>query len=283
MEGKTFVGNCLKVVGLNHLARLVSDSNFRAIEVCEHEIDTSEGLNERDFVFKEEIGALSLKLLVRLLLNHNHDVTWLLTGVFISLAMECVLAVVGRALVDHGLEHFLLLHHLLTLACFALVGIVDDFTLTTTIIARTLRLRVHAWAELGHPRDDTATTAGCALLHCTILATFAIANRADSLTVDGNLGCLARIDLLESALEWMHDGLALFGTCRATTSTTTASEHLTQEVIHASTTTTTFFKAILTIAVISLALFAVAEHLVGLLNLLELLLVTTAIRMMGPG
>ena len=75
----------------------------------------------------------------------------------------------------------------------------------------------------------------------------------------------------------MHDRLALLGSLLLT-ATATTTEHLTEQVVHA-TATTAFFEAILTIAVIKLTLLLVAQHFVGLLNLLELLFVATTIRM----
>lgn len=47
--------------------------------------------------------------------------------------------------------------------------------------------------------------------------------------------------------------------------------------------TATFLEAVFTVLVVGFALFLVGEHLVGALNLLELLLVTTFIGVMSLG
>lgn len=285
MERKALVGDCLQIIGLDNLARLVPDADFRAVKVSQHEVDTSEGLDQSDFMFEEQIGSLSLELLVRLFLHDNDDITGLLAWELVGFTVERELAVVGCALVDHGLENFLLLDDLLALANLAFVGFIDDFTLATAIVTRSLGLRVHSRAELLHACHDTATTASCALLYSALFATETVARNADTLTVYSNLGSLTGINLLKSALEWVHDGLALLGLRGAATATsrTTTTEHLAEQVIHAAATAATFLKAILTVAIVSLALLTVAEDFIGLLNLLELFLITTTIGMMSPG
>ena len=73
-------------------------------------------------------------------MNHDDDIARFLTRSLISLSVESVLVVVGCALVDLGFEHLLLLHNLLAFANCAHVLRVDDLTLTTAIVARTLGL-----------------------------------------------------------------------------------------------------------------------------------------------
>ena len=73
-------------------------------------------------------------------MNHDDDIARLHTRSLVSFAVESVLVVVRCALVDLGFEHLLLLHDLLAFANFADVLRVDDLTLTTAIVARTLGL-----------------------------------------------------------------------------------------------------------------------------------------------
>jgi len=106
-----------------------------------------------------------------LFLNHDYDITRLLSWVFISFSVESKLAIIRGALVDHSLKHFLLLYDFLALAGLTLVGFVNNFSLTTAIITRTLRLRVHTRSKLLHLSDDTTAATCRALLNGTFFAT----------------------------------------------------------------------------------------------------------------
>ena len=262
MEWQTFLGYRLEVVGLNNLTRLVFDAKLGAVKVCDHKVDASQGLNESDFVFNEQVSSLSLELLVGLLLHDNYNVTSLLAWELISFTVERVLLIVGCTLVHHGVENFLLLDNLLALASLALVGLVDNLTLATAVVTRTLGLGVHARSELGHARHHTTATAGCALLDSAIFTSFAFAASANALSIHGNLGLLAIVNLLERALKWVHDGLALLGASGATASTAT-SEEAAKKVVHATGVTTTLFDTVFAVLVVELTLLAVAQHLVS--------------------
>ena len=173
------------------------------------EVDTGESFDQGDFVLHEEVGTLSLELLVGLLLHYDDDITWLLSGVLVSLAVECVFALVWRALVNLGINDLLLFLDLLAFADLALVGIINSLSLATAVITRTLRLGVHARSDLGHASDNTTAAASRALLDSAFFATEAIARLTDAISVHGNLRCLAIVDLLESDFHWVHDRLAL--------------------------------------------------------------------------
>jgi len=140
MEGEAFLWDGLEVIWLNHLSRLVLDSDFSSIQVCNDKIDSSQGLAESDFMLYKQISTLSLEPLVGLFLHDNDHVTGLLAWVLVCLAVECELAIVRSALIDLSINDFLLLHHLLSLARLALVGLVDDLALAATVIAGALRL-----------------------------------------------------------------------------------------------------------------------------------------------
>jgi len=64
-----------------------------------------------------------------------HYITSLSTRVLISFAVESVLIFVWCALIDIDLNDLLLFNDLFAIACLALVGFVDNFTLTSAIIA----------------------------------------------------------------------------------------------------------------------------------------------------
>ena len=213
---------------------------------------------------------------MRLLLCNDNDVTGLHARELIGFAVEGVLVVVGRAFVDNSLKHLLLLNNLLAIASLALVLLVDNLTLTATLIARALRLAVHAGSEHGHFHNHAATLAAVALLDSAIFATNAVASAANALSVHCNFGGLARVDLFKGELNLMHHGLALFGASLLLSSATHA-EKTAKQVVHATCVGTTFLKAILSILIVEVTLLLVRETLVGLLNFLKLLLVATAV------
>ena len=188
IEWETFLCNCLNIVGLDDLTWLVFNSNFSAIEVFEDEVYTSECFDQRNFVLNEQVGTSSLELLVFHLFDDNDDITWLLVGVLVSFAVEGVFGTVGCTLINSHVDNLLLLLGLLSIANFALVGFIDDLTFAAAVIARALRLRVHAGSKLRHASHDTASTAGRTLLDSAFFATFATTWLTDAVSVDSNLG-----------------------------------------------------------------------------------------------
>lgn len=283
VEGKALLTNSLQIVGFDHLAWIVFDSDFGAVKVRDHEVNTGKSLIESDFLFEKDISALSLELLVGLFLHNNDDIAGFDARRLIGLAMEGVLAIVRSALVDHGIENLLLFVHFLALANIAPVGLVDDLTLSTAVVARALRLGVHAGSKLGHFHDDTSTTAGCALLNSAFSSSPALANLTDSLSIHGNFRGFAIVNFLEGALERMHDWLA-FLRSTALLASTSHSEHLLEDTAtHATTSAATLSDSFRAVFVVCFTLLTIAQHLVGLLNFLELVFVTAAIGMVCSG
>ena len=112
--------------------------------MLDHEVDAGQSFIERDFLFEKDVGTLPLELLVGLFLHDNDDIAWLNARCLIGLTMESVLAIVRSTLIDHRIEDLLLLVHLFTFTRCASVGLINDLTLTTAVIARALGLGVHA-------------------------------------------------------------------------------------------------------------------------------------------
>ena len=261
VEGKTFLRNRFEVIRLNNLAWLVLNSNLCAIEVRDNEVNASKGFNQSDFVLNQKISTLTLESLVRLLLHHDNHVTRFLTRVLVGFTVERILAIVWRTFVDHCINNFLLLHHFLAFASLALVGLIDDLTFSTAVVTRALGLRVHARSKLGHARNHTSASAGRALLYSAFLATKTTAACANTFSVDCNFGAFTSINLLECALERMHDRLAFLWS--AGLMATSATKHGSKEVVHATATTATFLNTVLAIFIVKLALVFVTEHLVS--------------------
>jgi len=243
------------------------------------EIDAGQSLEQRDFFLNQEVRSLTLKSFVRLLLDDNDNVSWLDTWVLVCLAMEHVLLVVRCALVNLSLYDFLLLDNFLSIAGLALVFLVNHFALTATVIAGPLRLAIHPRTDHSHLHNLTTTLAGSALLDSAFFATFAFTLSANTFTIDSYFGTLAAVNFFKSHFQRVLNGLHFFRTLLSLTPS--HAEHLTQDIVHAmSLASTAFLKTIDTVFVINISLFFVCEYLVGGLQLLEFLNVTTTIGMM---
>ena len=66
----------------------------------DYKINAGERLTERDFLFNQQIGTLTLEALMGLFLHDNDYIARLLSRVLISLTVERVLAIVRCAFVD---------------------------------------------------------------------------------------------------------------------------------------------------------------------------------------
>jgi len=137
VEGKTLVEDGLDVIGLDHLSGFVLNAKLGSIKVGDDEVNTSQSLEESDFLLHEQIGTLTLEALVGLFLDDNDDISGFTAGELISLTVESVLLVVGCTLVNSSLKDFLLLVNFLTIASFALVGLIDDLASSTAVITST--------------------------------------------------------------------------------------------------------------------------------------------------
>lgn len=124
---------------------------------------------------------------MRLLLDLDDYITCLDIRVLVSLTMEHVLLTIGCTLVNLDLDDLLFFDNLFAIAGFALVLFVDDLTLTITLVAGASALRVHARSKLLHHSPHTFALASGASHYSTALATEAIALRADTVTVNGDL------------------------------------------------------------------------------------------------
>ena len=159
MEGQTLFLYGFNVVRFNHLARIVLDSQFSAVQVSDCEVNTCESLQQSDFFFDKQISSFTFKNFVRLFLHDDNNITGFNTWELISFAVEDVLLIVGRTLVNLSVKNFLLLYYFFTITHFAFVLLVYRFALSSAIVARTLRLSVHTWSKLLHTSYHTTTFA----------------------------------------------------------------------------------------------------------------------------
>ena len=98
-----------------------------------------------------------------------------------------------------------------------------------------------------------------------------------------NFRGLAIIDFLKSELHGVHDWLALLWLLGTALSTHAASKHLGEDVIHSTTASASVLKSILAVLIVNISLLFVGQHLISSVELLELLFVTTSIRMVFEG
>jgi hypothetical protein len=251
--------------------------------VSDSEIDTSQSLEESNLLFDQEIGAFPLEYLVGLLLHNNDDITGLGSWELVSLSVEGVGLPVRCTLVDLGIDDLLFLHDFLAIASLALILLVNDFTLSTTVITATSGLCVHAGSELLHFGYLTATSASATLLNGSFFAALTSARCANSFTVHSDLGLLTHVDFLKSHLQWVLHGLHLLGSLLLLSATLTT-KHLTENVVHSTgAATAALLEAFLTILVVGVTLLFIREHFVGTLELLESVLVTTTIGVILEG
>merc|ERR1719158_436428 len=258
-----------------HCAGLGADVQDPAIEVLDGERDAGESFLQGYLLAHKEVVALASELGVVLDFDDEDDVPRLDARCLIAFAVELDLLVVACPLVDGNFEDLALLLDLLALALLAPLAWVDHLALAAALVAGTLDLLHHARAQLPHFDHHTmAITAGAHGLAARFAAT-ATAGLAEDVAVDGELADLAVVAVRKANLQGMHHVLALARSATATA--TAATEHV--EDISGAATTAALLHGLLATLIVEPALVVVAEHLVGLLDLLEELLVATAVRM----
>mmetsp|Transcript_2393 Transcript_2393/g.3515 ORF Transcript_2393/g.3515 Transcript_2393/m.3515 type:complete len:203 (-) Transcript_2393:242-850(-) len=200
---------------------------------------------------------LSLKERVFFLLDNEVDITWLNIRLFIGHAMKCDPLVVPHTLVDVYFQNFALLF------CFC------DVSLSTTYMTRALDLLNHTRTNLSDFHDSTLSFA---------LGTNRWFTDHD-LPVDGKLDCLPIVEVGERDFERMAHGLAFSWTC--VSSSLSSKEHGKQILPASSWTRTIVRDSLQSVFVICRTLFWVTQNFVCSIDLLEFLLVSTFIWMVG--
>ena len=160
------------------------------------ELAAGERSEKIDLLLVEEVVLLPPEPIVRLLLDDNDDVARGDARRLVALAAEGDRLAATHALVDVYLEHLLLRDYLATTATFALVFVVDDLACAVTLVARLLELLDHR-AHLPERDLDTPALARPALPDGALLATLAVALCADDVAGEGELCCLALVEVLE--------------------------------------------------------------------------------------
>jgi hypothetical protein len=234
---------------------------------------TGECGQEIDLGVVEEIVPLALETLVRLLFNLELHITGLDARHLISLTAEVDLGTVLHTAVDVDVQHLSLDDSLLAVALFALVLFTDALTLTTAIRAHGLEALDHG-THLAHHRLHTLTIASGASLDGALLTTAAFTFGADDGFLEGELGDLAAVDVLERDLVDVVDGASFLRAWISSThaaehaskATTTSAKELGEQVLggHTAGTSAALFQTLFTILIVDLALLSVREDFVGM-------------------
>lgn len=282
VAGHTLTTEHLYVAGLDHLAGGDVDRECVVIEVLDEDLTTAESSEEVDLYFDKEVVLPALEARVGLLVDDNDNIAWNGVGCLIGLFLECDLLAILHSLVDADLEDLALLVDLLAVALLAAVLGVDDLTLTLALGAGLLHLLNHG-AELAEDDLDTLTIASATCLDSTFLATATLALFAENVLLEGKLGDLADVELLERYLDTVYKILALAGAAGTSASTTeestaSATEELREEIlgVHAAT-HSLLVKTLLAESVIEITLFGIREDFVCCGDVLESFLITTLV------
>ena len=240
-------------------------------------VTTAKGREQVDLSLVEEVVALAREAVVGLLLDFKDDVSRHDIGHLVTLTAELDLVAILDTLVDVDVKHLALHDGLLAAAALAAVLVADDLTLTVTVWADGLEALDHG-THLAHHALHTGTTTAGTRLDRTLLATAAIAARADDRLLQCQLRDLATVDILQVDLVHMVDGTGLLRACvphstteHATKGTPTAAEELRKEILSAhSTPGTSTLQAFFTQLVIDRTLLRIRQDFVRMGQFLEL-------------
>lgn len=254
--GHTMTFNCLDIIRLDDLTRLVLDTNLFAVQMCQDEIDSGQGFKKRDLLLNQEISTSALELSIGLFLDLDDNITGLDAWILISLPVEDVFLSVGCTLVNLDFNDLLLLNDLLAIASLALIFLADDLALSTAFVARLGLLRVHTRSKLLHNSPHTLSSANAAGSNSTGLASLAFALGADTVSADSDLLSLAIVKVSKSSLNGMKDRLGLLRSLRLAT-TAAHAKHAAEEIAHVGAATAALSETFLTIVVVHLTLLRV--------------------------
>jgi len=271
MERKAFAHKSFELLWLDHLSRCVLNSQLRAVKVIQREIYSQKSFTQCNCLLHQKVSTLPLESLVWLLLADNDDITSFHAKALVCLTVELILVVVWCSLVNDYLDDFLFFDQLE-------LGFVKRLTFATTYITCCLRLCVHSRSKLLHLYDHSSAFARSTILHSVVfVSSFTSINCFDSLSIHSDLCRLSIVDFLKSEFHWMHDWFALpFALLLLPSATTTEAKQVMN--VHASV-CPSVFQAFFAMLVIYVPLLLIGQDFVCLIELLELLFITTTIWM----
>jgi len=211
--------------------------------------------------------------------NYNH-ISCLLIWMFIRFSMKHILFSVWRSLVNNSLKDFLFFDNLLTIAIFALVGLIDDLSCSITILTWSSWLRIHTRAKHSHSCYHTSTFT---LRACRIFAVFttcAITHFTYPVPIYCNFSSFSLIDLFKSYFDGVLNRFSFLWTSCTSTSTKWSSTTSKEWFEWMSTSTSSLFNTFFSVSIVELPLICIWENFVGGCNQFEFFRITALIWML---
>mmetsp|Transcript_15094 Transcript_15094/g.41979 ORF Transcript_15094/g.41979 Transcript_15094/m.41979 type:complete len:519 (-) Transcript_15094:133-1689(-) len=246
-------GFSLRRLGLDDLSRLGPDDEIPTVQVLDLPLESAQGLVEGEVLGHQQIGPLSLEDGVLLLLDDEIDIPRFHVWFFVGLAAEDNLLLVLHTLFHQYFQD-------LALALFLV-----EVALAPARGTAALHLLDHAQGDLAELQDDP--------LAVTLVADLGISD--NDLAGDGELDALAVVQILEGDLEGMVDVFSAAGT-GAATPPAAAKEHA-EEVLVGSASAAAVFESLEAVFVVFGAFFRIAQDLVGGINFLKGVLVSSLV------
>lgn len=247
------------------------------VEVLDVDGATGERGDEVELALVEQIVTLAVEPRVGLLLDLEDDIARFYARRLVAVAAELDLGAAADTTVDVDVEDLPVDNGFLAVALLAPVLVLDELALAVAVGAHGLEALDHG-AHLAHHHLHTLAVTPGAALDGALLAAEAGALGADDGPLEGQLGDLALVDVLEGDLVRVVDGARLGGApvhaaAEHAAETAAAAEELRKQVLgsHAAAASATL-KTGLAILVVDLALLGIREDLVRGRDLLELLL-----------
>jgi hypothetical protein len=187
------------------------------VEVHDGEGTSGESGEEIDFDFTEEIVTLALEEFVRLLFDHNYDVSGFYSWCLIGFSRESNGLTFLHSSVDVNFEYLAFVDDLLSVAVLASILGVDDFTFTVTIVTGLLDLLNHR-TELTKNDLDSLSFTRTTSLDGTFLSSLSFTFPAEDVLLKREFRSFPLVQIFERNLDAVYEIFTLPGSLRSSTS-----------------------------------------------------------------
>jgi len=223
--------------------------------MSEHEWNSSKGLEQSDLLVHNQVCSFPLEGFVFNLLDDDNNIANISVRNKVTFSVNNLFAAIWRSFVNAELKFLILLFDFLAFTVFALLALVNDFSLSIALVARSSLLSVHARSKLHHSDDDSLSFALGTLLDCfSVCTTDSITFGTCSDSVDIEFYVFTVVEISKSTChlfnDWFH--LHFLGFSRSSSSTKHASKHFFKAAATAS-----FSKSFFSVSVIEFPLFSV--------------------------
>lgn len=177
---------------MNNLAGVNIYNESTIVQMADGEGTTSEGRQQVDLDFSDQIVVLPLESFMRLLLDNDDNVSWCNAWGLVALAAESDRLAALHALIDMHLQHFLLGYRLATVTGLASVLLVDNLPRSRTLVTWLLNLLDHG-THLTECDPNTPSVAGVARSDGAFFPPLSRALTTDDIPCESKFGGLAPI------------------------------------------------------------------------------------------